>query len=89
MPQTGQRPTVNQTVLQLTSIPTNCLDGLIHCIWTHNSESQRGDDVRQVEFRSIMASNGKSMAKGFVRYFRKISRDQDRLQVNVSSRYNQ
>ncbi|MGA8341221.1 MAG: hypothetical protein WB781_04720 [Candidatus Sulfotelmatobacter sp.] len=38
--QTGQRTTLNEIVLQLMSIPPNCLGGRAHCIWTDERESQ-------------------------------------------------
>ena len=69
--QTSQRPTLSQILLQLTRIPPCCFGCRDHRIRAGERESQRGDDVGQVEFRPIMAGYSESMAEGFSDAFEK------------------
>ncbi len=67
----------------MVGIPLSSLGGRDEGICTREGESQRRNDMREVELGSIMARDGESMPQWFLRCFREISGHQNGLQTGV------
>jgi hypothetical protein len=73
-------------VFEAKGIAADRICGGEDCLWAEGGERGRADDVGEIEFRIVMASDGESVAERFAGSFRKISCDQDGLKAKIGRR---